>query len=66
MPVFNDATLTPEEKRDIIAYVVEQRDGSAGGLGLGSLGPVSEGVWVWVVGMGVLIGFAVWIGAKSS
>ncbi len=66
MPVFNDATLTSEEKRDIIAYVVEQRDGSAGGLGLGSLGPVSEGVWVWVVGMGVLIGFAVWIGAKSS
>ncbi len=66
MPVFNDATLTPEEKRDIIAYVVEQRDGSAGGLSLGSIGPVSEAVWVWIVGLGSLIGFALWIGAKSS
>ncbi len=66
MPVFNDANITPEEKRDIIAYIVEQRDGSAGGLTLGSLGPVSEGIWTWVVGMVLLIGAAVWIGAKSS
>lgn len=66
MPVFNDATLTPEEKRDVIAYLVEQREGSAGGLDLGSLGPVSEGLWVWIVGIGALIGCSVWIGAKSS
>ncbi|NMR19350.1 c-type cytochrome [Cellulomonas fimi] len=66
MPVFNDATLTPEEKRDIIAYVDEQRAGSPGGAQLGALGPVSEGLWVWVLGMGLLIGCAVWIGAKSS
>jgi ubiquinol-cytochrome c reductase cytochrome c subunit len=66
MPVFNDANITPEEKRDIIAFLVEQREGSAGGFSLGSLGPVSEGVWTWVVGLGLLIGAAVWIGAKSS
>lgn len=66
MPVFNDATLTPEEKRDVIAYLAEQREGSAGGLDLGGVGPVSEGLWVWVVGIGALIGFSVWIGAKSS
>lgn len=66
MPVFNDATITPEEKRDVIAYLVEQREGSAGGLDLGGLGPVSEGLWVWIVGIGALIGCAVWIGAKSS
>jgi ubiquinol-cytochrome c reductase cytochrome c subunit len=66
MPVFNDANITPEEKRDIIAYLDEQRDGSPGGLSLGSLGPVSEGLWAWVVGIGLLIGAAVWIGAKSS
>jgi ubiquinol-cytochrome c reductase cytochrome c subunit len=66
MPVFNNANITPEEKRDIIAYIVEQRDGSAGGLSLGSLGPVSEGIWTWVVGIGLLIGASVWIGAKSS
>ncbi|MCA5893856.1 c-type cytochrome [Isoptericola sp. NEAU-Y5] len=66
MPVFNDATLTPKEKRHIIAYVAEQRDGSAGGLSLGNLGPVSEGLWAWIVGLGLIIGAAVWIGAKSS
>jgi ubiquinol-cytochrome c reductase cytochrome c subunit len=66
MPVFNDANITPEEKRDVIAYLEEQRDGSPGGLSLGSLGPVSEGLWAWVAGIGLLIGAAVWIGAKSS
>lgn len=66
MPVFNDANLTPEEKRDIIAYLVEQRGTNPGGADLGSLGPVSEGLWVWVVGMGLLIGATVWFGAKSS
>ena len=66
MPVFNDANLTPDEKRDVIAYIEAQRNGSPGGSDLGSLGPVSEGLWVWVVGMGLLIGCAVWIGAKSS
>jgi ubiquinol-cytochrome c reductase cytochrome c subunit len=66
MPVFNDNNLTPEEKRDVIAYIEAQRNGSPGGADLGSLGPVSEGVWVWVVGMGLLIASAVWIGAKSS
>lgn len=66
MPVFNDANLTPDEKRDIIAYLELQHEGSPGGIDLGSLGPVSEGVWVWVVGMGLLIGCAVWIGARTS
>ena len=66
MPVFNDATLTPEEKRDIIAYMAEQREPNPGGLTLGSLGPGSEAVWVFLVGIGGLIGFAIWIGARSS
>ena len=66
MPVFNDANLTPEEKRDIIAFIDQQGDVSPGGLDLGSLGPVSEGLWAWVVGLGLLIGISVWIGAKSS
>lgn len=66
MPVFNDKNITPEEKRDVIAYVVEQREPSVGGLSLGAVGPVSEGLWVFVIGMGLLISAAVWIGAKSS
>ncbi len=66
MPVFNDANITPEEKRDIIAFLDEQKQGSPGGTDLGAVGPVSEGLWVWVVGMGLLLGAAVWIGAKSA
>ncbi len=66
MPVFNDANITPEEKRDIIAFLEEQKQGSPGGTDLGAVGPVSEGLWVWVVGMGLLLGAAVWIGAKSA
>ncbi|WP_284252611.1 cytochrome bc1 complex diheme cytochrome c subunit [Litorihabitans aurantiacus] len=68
MPVFNEENITPEAKRDVIAYLMEQRagDSSPGGANLGSIGPVSEGMWVWIIGMGVLIGASVWIGAKSS
>ncbi|MBN8881830.1 menaquinol-cytochrome c reductase cytochrome c1 subunit precursor [Salana multivorans] len=68
MPVFSDANITPEGKRDVIAYLMEQRTAQAGvgGANLGAVGPVSEGLWVWVVGMGALVAAAVWIGAKSS
>ena len=66
MPGFNDAVLSPEEKRDVIAFLVAQRGTQPGGFSLGSLGPVSEGVWVFVVGLGLLIGGAVWIGSRSS
>lgn len=66
MPVFNDANLTPEDKRDVIAFLDQQHQGSPGGTDLGAVGPVVEGLWVWIVGMGALIGAAVWIGAKSA
>ncbi|MDM7831413.1 cytochrome bc1 complex diheme cytochrome c subunit [Cellulomonas edaphi] len=66
MPVFSDTNLDPTEKRDIIAFIDQQGNASPGGLDLGALGPVSEGLWAWVIGMGLLIGAAVWIGAKSS
>jgi ubiquinol-cytochrome c reductase cytochrome c subunit len=66
MPVFNDANITTTEKRDIISYLMLQRDGSAGGASLGSVGAVVEGIWAWVIGLGLLVGAAVWIGAKSS
>lgn len=66
MPVFSDEVLTSEDKRDIIAYLTHiGEDPNPGGLGIGRIGPVSEGLWAWVVGFSVLIGFAVWIGAKS-
>ena len=39
--------------------------GNGYGFGLGRLGPVSEGLWGWLVGIGLLVGVAVWIGAKG-
>jgi len=66
MPVFNDANITPEGKRDIIAFLEVQREGSPGGLGLGAVGPVSEALWLWIIGIGLIIGITVWVGARSS
>jgi len=66
MPVFNEANITPEAKRDVIAYLEAQRQGSPGGLGLGAIGPVSEGMWAWLVGIGLVIVATVWVGARSS
>ncbi len=67
MPVFNDANLTPEEKQSIISYLkyVEEQP-SPGGLSLGSLGPVTEGLFAWVGLLGLIIACTVWLGAKSS
>ncbi|MQA93211.1 MAG: c-type cytochrome [Streptosporangiales bacterium] len=66
MPVFNDTTVTPEQKRAIIAYIVETREEpNPGGFGLDRLGPVSEGLVGWVVGLGLIVAAAVWITAKQ-
>lgn len=68
MPVFSDGTLTPQEKKDIITWVhgVAQQQDDPGGQALGRLGPVTEGLVGWVVGLGLLIAVAVWIGAKAT
>ncbi len=67
MPVFSDLNLTPEEKNDIITYLkyVEENP-SVGGFDLGSLGPVSEGLFIWIFGLGGLIAVTIWLTAKSN
>jgi ubiquinol-cytochrome c reductase cytochrome c subunit len=66
MPVFSDQVMTPEDKRDVIAYInALQTQKDPGGFGLGRLGPVTEGLWGWLVGIGLLVVVAVWIGAKG-
>ncbi len=67
MPVFSDAVLTPQDKRDVIAYLkTTESDPGYGGTSMGALGPVSEGVFAWVGGIGVLVMFAVWIAAHTA
>ena len=67
MDNFSNGNLSPEEKRDVIAYLgsLEEAPGY-GGFGLGGLGPVSEGLFAWLVGLGSLVGFAVWIAAHTT
>ncbi|WP_053384092.1 cytochrome bc1 complex diheme cytochrome c subunit [Leucobacter celer] len=67
MPVFSDANITPQEKSDIISYLkyIEEKP-AVGGLTLGSIGPVAEGLFIWVIGLGAIVGLTVWVTAKSN
>ena len=65
MPVFGDGTITPAEKQDIIAYVIETRnEANPGGFSLGRTGTVTEGLLAWVGGLGFLVLIAMWLTAK--
>ena len=67
MDTFSNGNLSPEEKRDVIAYLGSLNEAPGyGGFGLGGLGPVSEGLFAWLVGLGALVGFAVWIAAHTT
>jgi ubiquinol-cytochrome c reductase cytochrome c subunit len=67
MPVFSDLNITPEEKENIIAYLqFLQANPSPGGIDLGNLGPVSEGLFIWIFGLGAIVGVAIWLTAKSN
>ncbi|SPF00980.1 cytochrome bc1 complex diheme cytochrome c subunit [Streptomyces sp. MA5143a] len=69
MPSFPDTTLSEENKKDIIAYLEAVNSDDTvepGGLSLGGLGPVSEGLFGWVFGLGTLIAVAVWVAARTA
>jgi quinol---cytochrome-c reductase cytochrome c subunit len=67
MPVFSDGVLKPSEKRDIIAYLHSiETAPKYGGSDLGGLGPVSEGLFAWLVGIGAAVAFTVWVGAHTT
>jgi len=65
MPVFNDLTVTPQEKRDIIAYVTQVRaEPNPGGFSLGRVGPVTEGLVAFLGLLLFMVLAALWITAK--
>ncbi|MGX1130128.1 ubiquinol-cytochrome c reductase cytochrome c subunit [Streptomyces glaucescens] len=69
MPSFPDTTLSEQNKKDIIAYLnaVNSDDTvNPGGTDLGGLGPVSEGLFGWIAGLGGLIAVAVWVAARTA
>ena len=65
MPVFGDGTITPAEKRDIIAYITATRaEPNPGGFSLGRTGTTTEGLLGWLGGLGFLVLIALWLTAK--
>ncbi len=65
MPVFSDGALCPSAKRDIIAYVTQTRvEPNPGGFSLGRTGPVTEGLVLFLGGLGFLVLIALWITAR--
>lgn len=66
MPVFSDKTITPAEKMSIIKWIKSaEKEPNLGGASLGRVGPVTEGLLGWVLGLGILIGVAVWLAMKA-
>ena len=66
MPVFSDKIITPAEKLSIIKWIkAAEVEPSLGGAALGRVGPVTEGLLIWTLGLGLLIGIAVWLATKA-
>ncbi|MFI6337396.1 c-type cytochrome [Streptomyces sp. NPDC050535] len=69
MPSFPDTIMSEQNKKDVIAYLHAVNGDDTvepGGLSLGGLGPVSEGLFAWIFGLGALIGVAVWVAARTA
>lgn len=65
MPVFNNTTITPQEKRDIISFVTGTRaTPNPGGFSLGRVGPVTEGLVAFLGLLLFMVIAAIWITAK--
>ncbi len=65
MPVFK--TLSADQKKAILKYVQYLRNApNPGGADLGRLGPVTEGLFAWTFGFGLLLVAAIWIGVKAK
>ena len=66
MPKFGDKTITPEEKLSIIKWIKHaESEPQLGGASTGRVAPVTEGLAAWVLGLGILIGIAVWLATKA-
>lgn len=65
MPVFGPEAITDEQLASILRYVEYLKDPEdPGGLPLGRVGPVPEGLVAWVFGIGAVFVFARWLGAR--
>ncbi|MDQ6650123.1 MAG: cytochrome c [Actinomycetota bacterium] len=66
MPVFGPAQFDDHQVNSIVKYVKTiSKQTDPGGNPLGRLGPIPEGMVVWLFGIGALVIFTLWIGARA-
>jgi ubiquinol-cytochrome c reductase cytochrome c subunit len=65
MPSFDNHEISKHDLNAIVAYVRHTRHpDDAGGLGIGRIGPVPEGMVAWAVAGFVLVGVCALLGAR--
>jgi ubiquinol-cytochrome c reductase cytochrome c subunit len=66
MPVFSAGAIPDADAAAIIAYLGQIHAQPSAGFDLGGLGPVTEGLFGWIIGIGGLCLFAIWIASKGA
>lgn len=67
MPMFSKEVLHDDDVREIIGYLnAAHEQPRYGGLGMGDHGPVTEGLWIFILGIGGLSIIAGWIAKKGA
>jgi ubiquinol-cytochrome c reductase cytochrome c subunit len=67
MPVFGEDALPSDELDDVVRYVrYLAAPDDPGGLPLGRLGPIPEGLVAWLIGMSGLLLAVYWIGSRGT
>lgn len=66
MPVFSAGAIPDEDLAAIIGYLKKVEDQPASGFNLLGLGPVTEGLFGWIIGIGGLSLFAIWIASRGA
>ncbi|RXW32330.1 cytochrome bc1 complex diheme cytochrome c subunit [Propioniciclava flava] len=66
MPVFAAGAIPDEDIAAIIGYLKGLEQEPSAGFTLGGLGPVTEGLFGWIIGIGGLCLFAVWITSRGA
>lgn len=66
MPVFSEGAIPDEDVAAIIGYLERLNATPTAGLTLGNIGPVAEGLFGWLIGIGGLSLFAVWIASRGA
>ncbi len=67
MPAFGQERFSDQEIDSIVRYVLYLQDPlNPGGAEIGRIGPVAEGAVGWIVGLGLLLLFAAWIGTRGG